>query len=66
VATGVVAKARKPAVQRVLLGLGGHPATKATLARGCIEGFVAVSDSGYDDIRAMLAAIHAAGYTTLR
>ena len=67
----VVAASRLPdqlktAVREVLLGLGGHAGTKSALARGFIDGFVAVSDGDYDDIRAMLAVIHAAGYTTLR
>jgi len=31
-----------------------------------VQRFVAVDDGDYDDIRAMLAAIRAAGYTALR
>jgi phosphonate transport system substrate-binding protein len=67
----VVAASRLPdqlktAVREVLLGLGGHPEAKSALARGFVEGFVAIGDGDYDDIRAMLAAIHAAGYTALR
>jgi phosphonate transport system substrate-binding protein len=56
----------KAAVREVLLGLGRDAAAKSLLARGLVVGFVAIHDRDYDDIRAMLAAIHAAGYTTLR
>ena len=67
----VVAASRLPAqlkaaVREVLLGLGRDAAAKSLLARGLVVGFVAIHDRDYDDIRAMLAAIHAAGYTTLR
>jgi phosphonate transport system substrate-binding protein len=56
----------KTAVREVLLGLGGRAEAKSALAQGLVEGFVAIGDRDYDDIRAMLATIHAAGYTTLR
>ena len=55
----------KTAVRDALLGLGGHAAAAPALAHGFIERFVAVDDTAYDDIRAMLGTIHAAGYTTL-
>jgi hypothetical protein len=35
------------------------------LAGGLIERFVPVDDGAYDDIRAMLATIRAAGWTSL-
>jgi phosphonate transport system substrate-binding protein len=56
----------KTAVREMLLGLGGRAEAKSALAQGLVEGFVAIGDRDYDDIRAMLATIHAAGYTTLR
>jgi ABC-type phosphate/phosphonate transport system substrate-binding protein len=67
----VVAASRLPeqlktAVREVLLGLGGRAEAKSALAQGLVEGFVAIGDRDYDDIRAMLATIHAAGYSTLR
>jgi phosphonate transport system substrate-binding protein len=67
----VVAASRLPdqlktAVREMLLGLGGRAEAKSALAQGLVEGFVAIGDRDYDDIRAMLATIHAAGYTTLR
>jgi ABC-type phosphate/phosphonate transport system substrate-binding protein len=67
----VVAASRLPAqlkaaVREVLLGLGSDAAARSALARGFVERFVDVGDGDYDDIRAMLAAIHAAGQTTLR
>ena len=35
------------------------------LDHGLIEGFAGVDDGAYDDMRAMLAAIQAAGWTSL-
>jgi phosphonate transport system substrate-binding protein len=54
------------AVRDVSLALGGHAGPESALAQGFVERFVVIHDGDYDDIRAMLAAIHAAGYTTLR
>jgi phosphonate transport system substrate-binding protein len=56
----------KRAVAEALLALHGDAAAAAALRRGFVERFVAVDDGTYDDIRAMLAAIHAAGYIVLR
>jgi phosphonate transport system substrate-binding protein len=66
----VVAASRLPArlkeeVRDLLVDLGGDPAAQSTLAHGFIERFTAVDDGTYDDIRAMLATIHAAGWTSL-
>jgi hypothetical protein len=46
-----------------LLELDGRTVAEPALAHGFVQRFVAVDD---DDIRAMLAAIRAAGYTTFR
>ena len=35
------------------------------LDHGFIQGFTAIDDAAYDDIRAMLATIQAAGWTDL-
>jgi ABC-type phosphate/phosphonate transport system substrate-binding protein len=56
----------KRAIQEALLALDGDAGAEAALAHGFVERLVAVDDSAYDDIRAMLAAIHRAGYTVLR
>jgi hypothetical protein len=49
-----------------LLELDGRTVAEPALAHGFVQRFAAVDDDDYDDIRAMLAAIRAAGYTTLR
>ena len=56
----------KTVVRDTLLELAGDEAARAALRHGLIERFVAVHDTAYDDIRAMLATVQAAGYTTLR
>jgi phosphonate transport system substrate-binding protein len=56
----------KRAVREALLELDGDSAAEPALAHGFVERFVAIDDRAYDDIRAMLAAIHAADYTVLR
>jgi phosphonate transport system substrate-binding protein len=66
----VVAASRLPdqlkdRVRELLVELGGDPSARPLLARGFIERFTAVDDAAYDDIRAMLAAIQAAGWTSL-
>jgi len=48
-----------------VLELDGRTVAEPALAHGFVRRFVAVDDD-YDDIRAMLAAIRAAGYTTFR
>ncbi|HEU4396439.1 MAG TPA: PhnD/SsuA/transferrin family substrate-binding protein [Actinomycetota bacterium] len=55
----------KIAVRDALLDLDGRRAAEPGLAHGFVERFVAIDDGDYDDIRAMLAAIRAAGFTTL-
>jgi phosphonate transport system substrate-binding protein len=66
----VVAASRLPArlkdeVRELLVTLGDDPTARPTLARGFIDQFTAVDDAAYDDIRAMLATIQAAGWTSL-
>jgi phosphonate transport system substrate-binding protein len=66
----VVAASRLPVrlkdeVRELLVTLGDDPTARPALARGFIDQFTAVDDAAYDDIRAMLAAIQAAGWTSL-
>jgi phosphonate transport system substrate-binding protein len=66
----VVAASRLPdrlkdEVQELLVKLGDDPSARPTLGHGFIEHFAAVDDAAYDDIRAMLATIQAAGWTSL-
>jgi len=66
----VVAASRLPArlkdqVREVLVGLAGDPAARPVLAYGLVDRFTPVGDVAYDDIRAMLATIEAAGWTSL-
>jgi phosphonate transport system substrate-binding protein len=66
----VVAASRLPdrikeQVGELLVGLGEDPTARPVLAGGLIERFVPVDDGAYDDIRAMLATIRAAGWTSL-
>ncbi|HEV2824069.1 MAG TPA: hypothetical protein VG035_02525, partial [Actinomycetota bacterium] len=66
----VVAASRLPVrlkdeVRELLATLGDDPTARPTLARGFIDQFTAVEDAAYDDIRAMLATIQAAGWTSL-
>jgi phosphonate transport system substrate-binding protein len=67
----VVAASRLPErlkdeVRALLVALGDDPTWRPTLDRGFVERFAAVDDAAYDDIRAMLAAVEAAGWTSLR
>jgi phosphonate transport system substrate-binding protein len=67
----VVAARRLPAALKedlrgVLLELADDEEGRAQLAHGFIERFVAVDDSAYDDIRAMLTAAESADFLTLR
>jgi phosphonate transport system substrate-binding protein len=55
----------KQQVRDVLVGLGDDPSASPALAHGFIRRFTAVDDAAYDDIRAMVAAIEAAGWTSL-
>jgi phosphonate transport system substrate-binding protein len=66
----VVAASRLPdawkrEVRELLVSLGDDPSARPMLAQGFIERFAAVDDGAYDDIRAMLATIRAAGWTSL-
>jgi hypothetical protein len=46
--------------------MGDDPTASAVLAPSFVEGFVAVTDEDYEDVRAMLAAAEEAGFETLR
>jgi phosphonate transport system substrate-binding protein len=66
----VVAASRLPdqlkdQVREILVTLAGDPAARPILAYGLIDRFTPVGDAAYDDIRAMLATIEAAGWTSL-
>ena len=66
----VVAASRLPRrlkeqVRELLAGLGEDRSVRQALAYGFIERFAVVDDGAYDDIRAMLATIQAAGWTSL-
>jgi phosphonate transport system substrate-binding protein len=66
----VVAASRLPRrlkhqVRELLVELGDDPTARPLLAHGFIDRFRPVDDAAYDDIRAMLATIHAAGWTSL-
>jgi ABC-type phosphate/phosphonate transport system substrate-binding protein len=55
----------KTQVRELLVGLGEDPTARPLLAHGLIDRFTPVGDAAYDDIRAMLATIEAAGWTSL-
>jgi ABC-type phosphate/phosphonate transport system substrate-binding protein len=55
----------KGQVRDLLTGLDDDPTARPALDHGLVDRFVAVDDSAYDDIRAMLATIEAAGWTSL-
>jgi ABC-type phosphate/phosphonate transport system substrate-binding protein len=66
----VVAASRLPeplkdGVRELLVGLGDDASARPVLDHGFIQGFTAIDDAAYDDIRAMLAVIQAAGWTDL-
>jgi len=66
----VVAASRLPArlkhqVRDLLVGLGSDPAARPVLDYGLIDRFDPIGDAAYDDIRAMLATIETAGWTSL-
>jgi phosphonate transport system substrate-binding protein len=67
----VVASRRLPQRLRAdlrafLLSLASDPVARPHLDRALVQGFEAVNDTSYDDIRAMLAAVEAAGFLALR
>jgi phosphonate transport system substrate-binding protein len=66
----VVAASRLPGrlkhqVRNLLVTLGDDPTARPALAHGFIDRFSPIDDAAYDDIRAMLAVIEAAGWTSL-
>jgi phosphonate transport system substrate-binding protein len=66
----VVAASRLPEplkdrVRELLVRLGDDASARPVLDHGFIERFAVVDDAAYDDIRAMLAVIQAAGWTEL-
>ncbi len=66
----VVAASRLPdqlkdEIRELLVGLGEDPSARPALDHGFIQDFTTLDDAAYDDIRAMLAAIRAAGWTSL-
>jgi ABC-type phosphate/phosphonate transport system substrate-binding protein len=66
----VVAASRLPdqlkdEVRELLVELGDDPSARPTLDHGFIDRFSLIDDAAYDDIRAMLATIQAAGWPRL-
>jgi phosphonate transport system substrate-binding protein len=66
----VVAASRLPdrlkdQVRELLVELGDDPTARPALTHGFIDRFAPIDDGAYDDIRAMLATIQAAGWTSL-
>ena len=66
----VVAASRLPSrlkhpVRELLVELGDDPTARPLLAHGFVDRFRLVDDAAYDDIRAMLATVEAAGWTSL-
>jgi phosphonate transport system substrate-binding protein len=66
----VVAASRLPdqlkdRVRDLLVELGDDPTARPLLDHGFVQGFSPVDDAAYDDIRAMLTVIEAAGWTSL-
>jgi phosphonate transport system substrate-binding protein len=66
----VVAASRLPdqlkdQVRDLLVTLADDPTARPALNHGFIDHFTTVDDAAYDDIRAMLATIQAAGWTSL-
>jgi ABC-type phosphate/phosphonate transport system substrate-binding protein len=55
----------KDQVREVLVGLASDPAARPVLDYGLIDSFTPIGDAAYDDIRAMLATIEAAGWISL-
>jgi phosphonate transport system substrate-binding protein len=52
-------------VRELLAGLTDDPLARPVLDYGLIDRFTAIGDAAYDDIRAMLATIEAAGWTSI-
>lgn len=66
VAAGHIAPGLQDQVRAALAAMHHDPALAETLRQGFIERFVPVTDTDYDDIRAMLDTCEAAGFLTLR
>jgi phosphonate transport system substrate-binding protein len=67
----VVASRRLPQrlrsdLRAFLLNLANDPVARPHLDRALVQGFEAVNDASYDDIRAMLAAVEAVNFLALR
>ncbi len=67
----VVASRRLPhrlrtGLRAFLLNLAHDPAARPHLDRALVQGFETVTDASYNDIRAMLGAVEAADFLTLR
>ena len=63
-----LASARLAEVERLAaayLGLADDPTARPALDHGFIDHFAPVDDAAYDDIRATLTVIQAAGWTSL-
>jgi phosphonate transport system substrate-binding protein len=65
VAASRLPDALKGQVRELLITLAGDPTARPVLDYGLIDRFAPVGDAAYDDIRAMLATIEAAGWTSL-
>jgi len=66
VAARHVPDALKDDLRAALWAMGDDPSVRARLDHGFVARFIPVADAAYDDIRAMVAAAEAAGFTTLR
>ena len=66
VAASRLPEALKEEVRELLVSLADDPAARPLLDYGLIDRFTPVDDAAYDDIRAMVATIEAAGWTSLR
>ena len=53
-------------IRGVLLSMGDDPSCRERLDVGLVDRFVAVDSSSYDDIRMMVEACEAEGFTTIR
>jgi phosphonate transport system substrate-binding protein len=56
----------REALRGALVAMADDPAVRPRLATGLVERFVPVGPEDYDDIRRMLSATEAAGFTELR
>jgi phosphonate transport system substrate-binding protein len=65
VAASRLPKRLKDQVGELLVQLADDPAARPVLDHGFVDRFARVEDAAYDDIRAMLATIQAAGWTSL-